>query len=263
MIVKSAGFVSNSLLGSQTVLDFAYIVYLHGRAKKMDPAELETIVRQWLVMAMITGRYSGQAETIMDQDIRQINQVGLVKYTKLIMDSTLTDSFWDSLLPQEMDTSSVNSPYLSIFFAAQVKNGDKGFLSRDITVSTMIQNQGDIHQIYPRKFLKSKGLSRTKYNQIANYVMTQSEINIAIGAKDPDKYFAEVVKQIETGKLKYGGIKDEAELKGNFEENCIPTAMLESGAMDYEEFLKARRVLMAHKMKKYFKSLGEIKLQDE
>jgi hypothetical protein len=263
MIVKSAGFVSNSLLGSQTVLDFAYIVYLHGRAKKMDPAELETIVRQWLVMAMITGRYSGQAETIMDQDIRQINQVGLVKYTKLIMDSTLTDSFWDSLLPQEMDTSSVNSPYLSIFFAAQVKNGDKGFLSRDITVSTMIQNQGDIHHIYPRKFLKSKGLSRTKYNQIANYVMTQSEINIAIGAKDPDKYFAEVVKQIETGKLKYGGIKDEAELKGNFEENCIPTAMLESGAMDYEEFLKARRVLISHKMKKYFKSLGEIKLQDE
>jgi hypothetical protein len=263
MIVKSAGFVSNSLLGSQTVLDFAYIVYLHGRAKKMDPAELETIVRQWLVMAMITGRYSGQAESIMDQDIRQINQLGLVKYTKLIMDSALTDSFWDSLLPQEMDTSSVNSPYLSIFFAAQVKNGDRGFLSRDITVSTMIQNQGDIHHIYPRKFLKSQGLSRTKYNQIANYAMTQSEINIAIGAKDPDKYFAEIIKQIETGKLKYGGIKNEAELKKNFEENCIPVAMLELGVMDYDEFLNERRVLMSMKMKRYFHSLGEIDLERE
>jgi hypothetical protein len=105
------------------------------------------------------------------------------------MDSALTDSFWDLLLPQEMDTSSVISPYLSIFFAAQVKNGDRGFLSRDITVSTMIQNQGDIHHIYPRKFLKSQGLSRTKYNQIANYAMTQSEINIAIGAKDFWKLF--------------------------------------------------------------------------
>jgi hypothetical protein len=263
MIVKSAGFVSNSLLGSQTVLDFAYIVYLHGRAKKMDPAELETIVRQWLVMAMITGRYSGQAETIMDQDIRQINQVGLVKYTKLIMDSALTDSFWGSLLPQQMDTSSVNSPYLSIFFAAQVKNGDRGFLSRDITVSTMIQNQGDIHHIYPRKFLKSQGLSRTKYNQIANYAMTQSEINIAIGAKDPDKYFAEIIKQIETGKLKYGGIKDERELKKNFEENCIPVSMLKSGVMEYDEFLKERRILMAMKMKRYFQSLGEVEMEQE
>jgi hypothetical protein len=179
------------------------------------------------------------------------------------MDSALTDSFWDSLLPQEMDTSSVNSPYLSIFFAAQVKNGDKGFLSRDITVSTMIQNQGDIHHIYPRKFLKSQGLSRTKYNQIANYAMTQSEINIAIGAKDPDKYFSEIIKQIETGKLKYGGIKDEAELKRNFAENCIPLSMLESETMEYDDFLKERRVLMAKKMKKYFQSLGEIEIATE
>jgi len=263
MIVKSAGFVSNSLLGSQNVLDFAYIVYLHGRAKKMDPAELETIVRQWLVMAMITGRYSGQAESTMDQDIRQINQVGLVKYTKLIMESALTDSFWDSLLPQEMDTSAINSPYLSIFFAAQVKNADKGFLSRDITVSTMIQNQGDRHHIYPRKFLKSKGLSRAQYNQIANYAMTQSEINIAIGAKDPNKYFAEITKQIETKELKYGGIKDEDELKKNFEENCIPVAMLGPGVLDYDDFLKERRILMAMRMKRYFQSLGEVKLETE
>jgi hypothetical protein len=263
MIVKSAGFVSNSLLGSQTVLDFAYIVYLHGRAKKMDPAELETIVRQWLVMAMITGRYSGQAESIMDQDIRQINQVGLVKYTKIIMDSALTDSFWDSLLPQEMDTSSTNSPYLSIFFAAQVKNGDKGFLSRDITVSTMIQNQGDIHHIYPRNFLKLQGLTKSKYNQIGNYVMTQSEINIAIGAKDPDKYFAEIIAQIETGKLKYGGIKDITELRTNFEENCIPLAMLDSGVMSYQNFLEERRKLMAQKMKRYFQSLGEVEMETE
>ena len=229
----------------------------------MDPAELETIVRQWLVMAMITGRYSGNAETIIDQDIRQINQIGLVKYTKLIMDSTLTDSFWDSMLPQEMDTSAVKSPYLSVFFAAQVKNGDRGFLSRDITVATMIQNQGDIHHIYPKKFLKSQGLSRAKYNQIANYAMTQSEINIAIGAKDPEKYFAEIIKQIETGKLKYGGIKDEAQLVKNFAENCIPITILKSGVMDYDEFLRERRILMAIKMKKYFQSLGEIEIETE
>ena len=175
----------------------------------------------------------------------------------------MNDSFWDSLLPQEMDTSSVNSPYLSIFFAAQVKNGDKGFLSRDITVSTMIQNQGDIHHIYPRKFLKSQGLSRTKYNQIANYAMTQSEINIAIGAQDPEKYFTEIIKQIETGKLKYGGIKDEAELRKNFSENCIQLGMIKSGDMNYEEFLEERRALMAKKMKSYFGSLGDIELEEE
>jgi hypothetical protein len=93
--------------------------------------------------------------------------------------------------------------------------------------------------------------------------MTQSEINIAIGAKDPDKYFAEIIKQIETGKLKYGGIKDEAELKRNFEENCIPASMLKSGVMDYDEFLRERRALMAMKMKRYFQSLGEVEMEKE
>jgi hypothetical protein len=93
--------------------------------------------------------------------------------------------------------------------------------------------------------------------------MTQSEINIAIGAKDPDKYFAEIIKQIETGKLKYGGIKDETELMKNFEENCIPTAMLKSGVMNYDDFLIERRARMAKKMKRYFQSLGEVELETE
>lgn len=263
MIVKSAGFVSSSLLGSQAVLDFAYVVYLHGRAKKINQAELETIVRQWLVMAMLTGRYSGNAETTMDLDIRQINQLGLAKYTKLIMETTLTDSFWDSLLPQEMDTSSSGSPYLAVFFAAQVKNGDRGFLSRDINVSTMIQNQGDIHHIYPRKFLKGHGLSRAKYNQIANYAMTQSEINIAIAAKDPVKYFAEINHQLETGMLKYGGIKEEGDMLKNFDENCIPREMLHGEVPVYEDFLAVRRSMMSAKMKLYFQSLGQIEIVEE
>jgi len=106
-------------------------------------------------------------------------------------------------------------------------------------------------------------LSRTKYNQIGNYAMTQTEINIAIGAKDPDKYFAEILSQIETGKSKYGGIKDKAELHSNFEENCIPLAMLKAGVLPYEDFLKERRKLMAQKMKKYFQSLGEIRMESE
>ena len=93
--------------------------------------------------------------------------------------------------------------------------------------------------------------------------MTQSEINIAIGAKDPEKYFAEIIAQINTGNLKYGGINDKRELQTNFEENCIPMAMLNSEVMLYEDFLKERRKLMAQKMKKYFQSLGEVEVEIE
>lgn len=260
MIVKSAGFIRSSMLGSQNVLDFAYIVYLHGRAQKMNQAELEAIVRQWLVMAMLTGRYSGTPESAFDLDIRQINGLGLVKYTNLLVETSLTDSFWETLLPQEMDTSAINSPYWSVFCAAQIKMADKGFLSRDITVSTMIQNMGDVHHIFPKKFLQDQGLGRTRYNQIANYAFMQNEINIAIGAKDPKRYFAELGDQIETGKLKYGGIRDKNHLCINLDENCIPRAMLSDDSMEYGEFLRQRRSLMARKMKAYFESLGSVRL---
>jgi hypothetical protein len=49
-----------------------------------------------------------------------------------------------------METSSVSSPYFLTFLAAQVKLGDKGFLSRDLTVQDLILNKSDVHHLFPR-----------------------------------------------------------------------------------------------------------------
>ena len=87
-----------------------------------------------------------------------------------------------------------------------VKLGDKGFLSSDITVQDLLMNRSDVHHIYPRNHLKKMGLARGRYNQIANFVLAQSEINIAIGDKAPEKYFQELAEQCDGGKKKYGGI---------------------------------------------------------
>jgi len=262
MIIKSAGLIDPSLISSQNVINFAYIVYLHGRSERMNQAKLETLVRQWLIMPMLTGRYSGQPESAFDQDIRQIKAVGLAEYTKLIIETELSESFWTLFLPQQLQTSSVNSPSWNVFCAAQSALAGKGFLSSDILVSSLIQNHGDIHHIYPRNYLKKKGLPRTKYNQIANFTLTQQEINIAIGDKAPGIYMAEVRDQVNGGKRKYGGITLEAELKKNLEANCIPLAVLNKGEMDYEDFLSERRTLMAAGMRKHFLNLGNVTIDN-
>src|SRR5690606_8230427 len=126
------------------------------------------------------------------------------------------------LLPQSMETSSINSPYFRVFQAAQVKLQDKGFLSRDITAQDLILNRSDVHHLFPRRHLKGQGLSRGRYNQIANYALAQSEVNIAIGAKPPAVYFRELVDQCNGGPKKYGGITELAELKENLRQHCIP-----------------------------------------
>ncbi len=45
---------------------------------------------------------------------------------KSVIESELTEPFWNVLLPQRMETSSVNSQYFLAFQAAQVKAKDKG-----------------------------------------------------------------------------------------------------------------------------------------
>ena len=86
-----------------------------------------------------------------------------------------------------MDTSASSSPYFRVFQAAQIKLNDKGFLSRDISVRELIEVKSDVHHIFPRDYLKKQGMTRGQYNQIANYAVAQSEINIAIGKKEPKR----------------------------------------------------------------------------
>ena len=185
MILRSAGFVTSDLIGGQNAVNFAYILYLRGRAEKVPPPDLERLVRRWYVMSILRGRYTASPETAFDFDIRQIEARGLGVYADSVIENELPPSFWTGMLPQLMDTSSGQSPYFLAYKAAQVKLGDKGFLSRDITVQDLLMNRSDDHHVYPRNHLKKQGLARGRYNQIANFVLAQSEINIAIGDKAP------------------------------------------------------------------------------
>lgn len=255
MIVRSAGFISRDLMGAQNAVNFAYILYLRGRAEGTPAAEIERMVRRWYVMSLLTQRYSGNPESTFDFDIRQVEARGLEAYTSAVIDAELSESFWSALLPQQMETSSGSSPYFLVFQAAQVKMGDKGFLSRDITVQDLILNRSDVHHLFPRNYLKQQGLSRGRYNQIANYALAQSEINIAIGDKAPSVYFSELLEQCNGGKKKYGGITDIEELKENLQEHSIPESILSTPEKNYDDFLEERRGLMAAKIKTYFVKL--------
>lgn len=255
MILRSAGFITSKLINSQNAVNFAYILYLRGRAEGVPAADLERAVRRWYAMSVLRGRYSGSPESTFDFDIRQISSKGVLAYVEAVIPTELPDSFWTGMLPQFMDTSSINSPYFLCYQAAQAKLGDKGFLSRDITVTDLLLNRADVHHVYPRQYLKDMKMSRGMYNQIANYVVAQSEINIAIGAKAPANYFKELAKQCNGGAKKYGGITDKAELAANLETNCIPAAMLDGEVKDFEDFLDERRKLMALKIKAWFEVL--------
>ena len=255
MIIKSAGFIDKGMIRSQTALNFAYIVYLKLRSKGIDQGLVEIYVRKWFVYSILTGRYSGSSESLYDYDIKQIEDKSFEQYLQEKEDAELSEAFWDINLVQRLDTSVSNSPYFNVFLAAQVKSNDRGFLSKEISVNNLIQHRGDIHHIFPRNYLKKSGLSRSKYNQIANYVYMQQEVNIQVGSKAPDVYFSEVLEQCHGGALKYGAITELQDLHKNLEQNCIPQSIFTMTIENYDEFLKDRRKLMARKIKEYYLNL--------
>ena len=136
-----------------------------------------------------------------------------------------------------------------------MKLGDKGFLSRDITAQDLLMNRCDVHHVYPRNYLKKQGLARGRYNQIANFVLAQSEINIAIGDRAPEVYFKELAEQCAGGAKKYGGITDRDELRANLRMSCLPESLIDGKIPSFDDFLELRRKLMAQKIKTWFEAL--------
>ena len=109
--------------------------------------------------------------------------------------------------------------------------------------------------MFPKDYLKKNGLDRSKYNQIANYVYMQSEINIKIGNKPPKEYFDLIGSHIRENKLQVSGLSTEQELLDNLKMNCVPADIMQMDIDGYNDFLKMRRKLMAGKIKDYYFSL--------
>jgi hypothetical protein len=255
MIIRSAGFITPELIRSKNALDFAYIIYIKLREEGVPQAEIGRFVSKWFVFSVLTSRYGGSPESTFDYDIKQMSNRPFKEYLESVEQAELSDSFWNFGLIQRLDTSVGSSPVFHVYQAAQVKGQDKGFLSRDITVADIILYKGDIHHIFPKNYLKTNNKSRGDYNQIANYVLMQQEINIAIGAKSPNIYFNELRDQCNGGKLKYGAIDTLDELMQNLKTHCIPESIFDSTVDSYDDFLNERRKLMVEKMRYFYNSL--------
>lgn len=257
MIVKSTGIIDSSLVRSDNVMNFGYILYLALREKKIDATIIERAVRRWLVLSILTGRYSGSPESMFNYDItRFVEAQNPIVYIEKVEAGELSDAYWSNVLVTKLNTAVASSPFFNVYLMAQVKAGDKGFLSEQIDVKSMIEQRGDIHHLFPKQFLIDNGIKdKGMYNQIANYVYLQSEINIKVKDTAPKEYMATVIKQCEDKVPVYGGIVDKDKLMENLKANCVPEDFISMNINDFNRFLEERRQLMAIKIKNYYESL--------
>lgn len=255
--LRAAGFVSSTIIASKGAVNFSYNLYLTLRKDGSVPAtDVKRWVQRWFVMSILTGRYSGSSESVMDRDMRSISEQGFVRVYEDVVASRLSDVFWEVTLPQNLATTSMRTGAWMTYIASQARAADNTPFTKGFKVADVIKNVGDIHHVFPKAYLKKELDAKPGlYNQVANYTYLEKRINIAIGAKRPGDYFSEARSAIESGSHYFGDISSESEFKANLAANCIPEGIFDMGAEDYEGFLAQRRKLMAKKIEQYFKGL--------
>ena len=254
-LLHSAGFIHAKLLTSKTSINVSYALYLKLRKEGMPETECQHYVKRWLWLTYLIGRYSGSAESFIDEDIKQIDEKGIEAYLSQMEQAHLGDGFWEFRLVSDLETSSTNNNAYVVYLAAQCLGKAPAFLSKSMTIASLIEQRGDIHHLFPRKHLIDHGYPQRAYNQVANYVYTEQATNIKVGMLPPADYLAKVRAQIESGERDISSLTSEQDIRENLAANDIPVGFDQADHSGYNDFLTERRQLMAKKIKAHYEQL--------
>lgn len=108
---------------------------------------------------------------------------------------------------------------------------DGGLASRDSL------KKREYHHLFPRAWLHDRGYSETQINRSLNCALVTWQTNRTIGAKEPEEYLKARMTASSLG---------EPEVLRRLQSHLIPTEEILNN--DYDEFLKARAILMHERM---------------
>jgi len=248
-----AGYLNKSLVASNYVVIFSYVLYLIGKDEyKVNPIVLRKVITRWIFMSTITSYYSNSPESTVERqlaDLRSITDANTyVDYLDLIVSQRMNESYFNVELINDLTSSSANSPIWFGYIASINILGTPMFFSNTplskywVLGSDGMKKSIDKHHIFPKQYLESIGISDDRdRNQIANFTYLDYNTNIDISDDAPALY-------VDRYKVKLG---EEAYSKA-CSDNALPIGFEN---MEYFDFLEQRRILMAGIIKKAFEQL--------
>lgn len=248
-----AGFRSRQLVSSNLALMFAYAFYLLGKVEYHVPEEqLQKLMGRWFFFISLTSRYSSSPETRLESDLNDLRGVSSAEeFTKLLenkMESALTGDFWEITLPASMESSSSRSPEFFAFVASLNTQGAPVLFSRkkvqDMLDPAVVSTKEALerHHLFPKAWLVRNGIDHKRdTDQIANFALIEWSKNIEISDDDPSAYVPALRAQFSS-----------VDWQRMSEAHALPDEWEE---MDYFDFLKARRLLIAQKIRAGYECL--------
>ena len=244
-ILRGSGFNDSKMFHSQNLLNYTFATYVLLCRDSNDTQRVNSITRRLMVHSLLTGRHVGSFETNWDEDFRSITGIeSAERLCSTFTQTRLSDVFWSTTLPQELDkVGNRSTPLLNLFLAAQKKLGSHSFLS-DIPVSELMLD--DLHHIFPKNYLKNNSVPQNDTNVIANYIYFNKATNIQVGDKPPIEYL--------TDYRDHWNLLPQT-FEQNLAQNAIPADENLWKLENYNEFKAKRRELIAQFIREYFQTL--------
>ncbi len=252
--LRLAGFRGDKMISSRNTLLFSYILYLMGKTEyKVEEFRLRRVIARWFFMASLTGRYTSSPESALEFDLARFREVKdaeqFVDTLERACELAMPDDFWTITLPNDLATSSPQSPSLFAYHAALVLLEAKALFSNQKVadfvdpISQGTKSGVERHHLFPRAYLPKVGITEQRdINQIANYALVEWGDNIKISDQAPGEYLS-------TFKTRFG--RDE--LNQMYQWHALPENW---ELLQYREFLEARRMLIARIIQKAYQRLS-------
>ena len=255
-LIEGIGFINyKDLISSKFGFYACYGLYLIGKYKfNVDYKKLERVMQKWFVFSQLTQRYSFSPESRYEQDLIKFrqNDIDFVEILDNIMNTELTEDYWNITLPDRL-ISSVNNYAGKIYTVSKIKEGNNVLFSNSTLKEHLrpetksIKSSVEVHHIFPKNYLIKNGITeKTEFNQQANYIYIEYPDNIKISDQSPEEYWPMMIDAMESEYIKQEIIDNYV---GYYD---LPN---EFWNMNYSEFLEARRVLMAKSIRRYFERL--------
>lgn len=234
-----------------TIILALFLKYSYPPEEKID---------RWYWVSIFSERYSGSTETVMKQDFEQ-----LCKWFE--DDNTVPDVIEELKNQLRSETLGLikvrrfsNAKYKGVFNLL-FKEDVRDFFHIETSISYDIRELED-HHIFPRAFLKEKGINDERIDCVLNRTLILGSTNRRISKKSPSEYIEEIIKGI-CQRRKISKEEAEEETRKMFKKHFINDEMFDilrdtSQKTDktkvkgnFETFLELREREIINKIKEY------------
>jgi hypothetical protein len=224
LVRNEFGLVNMDILWSGALLVPVIALCASTPVRERDPRA----IAGWLAMAALLHRYSGSAETALDQDLRACRSTDPLG---ALLSNVRRDFGGFGAIPNDFKSTLMDKGGLFAVYVACRHRGLRDLFSGS---QLMLQSTVDRHHILPRAQFTER--HRADADTLANIAFVGGSTNRSVGSASPDVYLKKLSREV-------------------LESQCIPTDEQLWRIDSAEEFWKVRKHLLPDSFNSYLKSV--------